>query len=728
MRQHLSATALSPFATAHSFAPLRSLRNYGATRRGMLLIFLLFLVHGAFAQHVISPVEGSFANKQSLVLSLQEGEEAYYSLSDTNPLNSGFAYDGPVLIDVSGTVSLRIVVVSGNKKEQYEISYTCEEEKNPFQSGTQEKVFLDRVLNERILLCTGENIISIPPSLSFSIGDGEKPFLQGTTLTVSADNSLTRYIPCNLTDGTSTWRFIIHLSSLKAGGFSKKSVPFQISDWENFQFSGKNLIWCIDNGLWSASKEPVRIDRTKTHVLYWQDVAYKEENPIQSFVLPQKPSIQKSNHGKEVIFAIDGDLRYKMAVKSNGAEGDSHEPSGLYTVFTFDAFDGDNIVSTAIFDFYCDGVYQGNIAVPYRIDRQPPLPPKFIASESGSYARKEVLLKIESEKDSQIYISISGPHTLNSNSYLDGNSELDYIKAENYFLYNSQAIELRPGIEKTVGYKVFAYAKDFSGNTSEISTYKVIIDEYNYFLDGNASDFSADGSRLHPYNSFEQVLKVINSGKFVHFFVSGTVHLPAGIALITSNCSFTGMSDAKFVLPPSSYISVQDASLEMQNCVIQKELNSSSDSDQRLFVFDKSAAIFEDCELSSNFSSSGTAISSTASIVTLKNSGVTVQASTYACPISGMNSRFSITDSHFASIADTAVNFSVKGGSFELINSACKVISHLGRILEASGVNLKLNANKFIGEFDREQKNSNYIWKDSKSLVIEDRNNTSEGF
>ena len=249
MRHFFRLSALSPFANAHCY------RNFGATRRGVLLLFLLFLVQGAFAQRVISPVEGSFANKQCLVLDLQEGEEAYYSYSNTNPLNSGFAYDGPVLIDASGAVSLRVVVVSGNKKEQYEINYTSDDETNPFPTGTAEKSFIDRVLNERILLCTGESVISLPPSLSFSIGDGEKPFLPGTALAVSADNRLTRYVPCNLTDGTSTWRFIIHLASLEAGSFSQKTVPFQISDWENFTFTGKNLIWCIDNGIWSASKE-----------------------------------------------------------------------------------------------------------------------------------------------------------------------------------------------------------------------------------------------------------------------------------------------------------------------------------------------------------------------------------------------------------------------------------------------------------------------------------------
>ena len=692
-----------------------------------LLFFLSFLSLCAFCQRVISPVQGSFANKQSLILDLSDGAEAFYSYTSTNPLAFGFAYDGPVLIDMSGSVSLYIAVVKGNEKEQYRIDYTVSES-NPFANGTFEKKFIDRVSLENVLLCTSENIINVPKSLQFSIGDGEKPKLSGGTLSVSADNKLSRYIPCTVTDGNQQWRFIIFLSPGSAGSFSQTSVPFSISDWSDFTFTGHNLIWSIDDGMWSASKESVKLDRSKPHVVYWQDVAYKAGNPIQSFLLPPKPSVQTEDFDKALAFIIDGDLRYRMSVLSSGASGDSHADKGLYTSLTFDTFEGDYVKATAIFSFYCDGVYQGNISVPYEIDRQPPLPPKIIASEPGEYARHDVQLKVDAEEGAKIFLNILGPFNVNSASYLDNNSEFDYIKPGEYFLYKFQPIELRAGIEKAVCYKAFAYAEDKAGNVSEITSYKVIIDEYNYFLDAAAPNFAADGSRLHPYNSFEQALEVINHGKFVHFFVSGSVNLPKGMSVISSNCSFTGMSDARFVLHPSSCIMVKDASLEVQNCVIQKDIENSQESDLRFLLLEKSAATFEDCELLGNFASSGTLLSSEASIVTFKNSGLTVQSSVYACGISAVNSKITLNESHVSSISDTAVNFSLKGGSFTLNSCDCKVISHLGRILEAGGSNLKLSGNKYSADFDRDAKGIKPVWTDEKCLIMEDKNNISKGF
>ena len=173
---------------------------------------------------------------------------------------------------------------------------------------------------------------------------------------------------------------------------------------------------------------------------------------------------------------------------------------------------------------------------------------------------------------------------------------------------------------------------------------------------------------------------------------------------------------------------VQGASIEMQNCVLQKEIEGSLQSDQRMFIIDKSAASFEDCEILGAFDSSGTILSAEASIVSLKKSGLTVQGSSYACALSAINSKVLMSESHVSSIADTAVNFSMKGGSFDIKFSDCKVISHLGRIIEASGTNLKLNGNKFSGDFDRESKGVKPVWRDENSLLIEDKNNIIEGF
>ncbi|MCR4822821.1 MAG: hypothetical protein K5873_08135 [Treponema sp.] len=695
---------------------------------GALLLFNLIFSLPVFAGQVISPVKGTFSNRQSLVLDLSEGEEAFYSYSSSDPLSSGFAYDSPVLIDTAGFISLRIAIVKGEAIQEFKIDYQVNENGNPFATGTAEKAFIDRVLSENILTCSSENIIEVPKGLTFSIGDGEKPLMRALTLAVSPDNKLSRYIPCTLETKNSRWRFIIFLKADQTGSEAESDLPFEFSDWETFTFTGKNLIWCLDDGLWSASKKSIKIDRSKKHTLYYQDVDYKAGNTIYSFEIPTRPQIKKDNFDGAQFFSIQGDLRYRFSLINSGAEGAAPPDKSLYQTMTFDTFYGDYVKGKALFAIYCDGLYQGELTVPYEIDRQPPLPPKFLPSEPGNYARKDVKLRVSSEKDAEIYLCLSGPYTVSSNSYLDNNSEFDYITPDEFFLYKSQNILLRAGVEKTVCYKAFAYAKDKAGNVSSTASYQVIIDEFNYFIDGGAPSFAADGSRLHPYNSFDQVTDVINQGKFVHFFVSGNVYLPAGKTEITSNSSFTGLADARIIFSPSSYVLVKDSSVEFQNCVLEKELPSSGQSDSRFMIFERAAASFEDCEIFASFSDDAYALSGETSIVNFKNSGLTVKSSGYALGVSGNNSRISLEKSRVSVISDTSVNFSLKGGSFELDSSECSLISHLGRVIEACGVNLRLKSNTYRGDFSDQKKKILPVWTDEKCLILEDKNNISQGF
>ena len=67
-----------------------------------IFAFFFLLVPSAFAVQatspltIISPVEGTWANKQPLIVEVPSGYEVYYSLSGSNPLDFGFIYDAPV--------------------------------------------------------------------------------------------------------------------------------------------------------------------------------------------------------------------------------------------------------------------------------------------------------------------------------------------------------------------------------------------------------------------------------------------------------------------------------------------------------------------------------------------------------------------------------------------------------------------------------------------------------
>ena len=53
---------------------------------------------------IVSPKPGTWVNKQPLVLEVPESCEVFYSFSGSHPMESGFAYDGPVMLEAEARI------------------------------------------------------------------------------------------------------------------------------------------------------------------------------------------------------------------------------------------------------------------------------------------------------------------------------------------------------------------------------------------------------------------------------------------------------------------------------------------------------------------------------------------------------------------------------------------------------------------------------------------------
>ena len=683
------------------------------------------------AQRILSPVPGTWSNKQSLVLDVNDGSECFYSYSGTDPLVSGFAYDGPVLIDATGDVTVRVVSINGEKKEELTVSFTVQESENPFEADTLENAFIEKICESPMVVYSFGAAVQIPTRLRYALGDGAKPFMDGRTLSLAPGNRLSRYLPCIVTDGRFRWRFVIFVSGGEAGILAKKDVPFEMSSWNEFIWRGEKLIYSIDDEMWSADTKPKYIDRTVPHVVRWQSVAYEKGNPVQAFLLPPMPSIDVRSLKKSkgpVTFAISGDSRYRMELLSSGVSGDVPGNVGLFTQTVFDTFTGDAIEGKAVFALYCDGVFQGTLDAEYAIDNQPPLMPEFASNVGTYYARSSVDVRILSEANSEVFYAVSNPIEVDA-SNMDDHDALDKIEVGNFHVYGGIPIRLKSGNDKAQFYKVCAYATDAAGNTSNVSEYRVVIDEYNYYLDASASPLGADGSKNHPFASFQKALAVINKGRFARFYVSGTFELPMTENVISSNCEFISVKDARFVLPPTGSIILQTASLSAKNCVFEKEAGDETvRSNGAFFKLENAAVSLTNCEVVGVFGQNGTAFNANSSVLDFVSTGLTVQSDVYACGISATDSKVTSRDSRFSAIAQTAVNFSVQGGLFELRSSDCKVVSHLGRIAELTRTNARITGSSYTGEFDGNLSAVLPIWQDEKTLMLENSDNTTFGF
>ena len=61
---------------------------------------------------LLSPVEGTWANRQMLVIDNSDGGDFFYSVDGADPETFGFAYDGPVLLDVDGDIQVNVTRIT----------------------------------------------------------------------------------------------------------------------------------------------------------------------------------------------------------------------------------------------------------------------------------------------------------------------------------------------------------------------------------------------------------------------------------------------------------------------------------------------------------------------------------------------------------------------------------------------------------------------------------------
>lgn len=699
------------------------------------LFFLIVLsvvssVAGLSAAVILSPVPGTWANRQPLVLQMAPGDEAFYSYSGTDPLESGFAYDGPVLIDAAGTVKLRVAVVSGDSTTtETTIEYTVSEQ-DSF-SSSDEETFITKMTAPVVYEYTSGESLAIPQTLAYRFGNDSQTWIKGRTISVSRKSLLNRLVPFTITDGSSLWHVVIHASSPQIGLLSRQDVPFTISRWKTVVFTNQKLIYSIDGADWKPAGNPVELDRSVRHMIRWQSVAYEAGNPVQYYVVPPEPGLAvHTNSDAETEIQIQGDDSYMAG--TSGAASSSYISAGLFRTIGLDTFYGDTVSGTLNLSLWSDGVYQGELSVPYRIDRQPPSPPGLQTNIHTLFARKPVKVTFAGEKDAKIYSAVSKSALLTNDDFKTiAVSGTDSIKttAGPYTEQGVTGLTLDGDPQGAILYRVTAYAVDAAENKSESSTYSVIVDEYNYYVAADSKAADADGSVLKPFKDFSGCAALVNSQRFARIHLKGSVTLPAGDTVFAANCEIVGTDDARISIPAGASVILRSASLSASDIIFEKkaadeETDKNSD---KMFVLEHAVADFTGCEIIGKFTGNGTVFTAYTSVINLNNCGLTAQADSYAAGISSNDSKITVEKSRISTIADTSVNFSVQQGSFVLRSTNCKVVGRLGRIAELVGTRCRITDNTFTAEPDKKSGTS-AVWKDKSVVTLDEKGNRLSGF
>ncbi len=694
----------------------------------LFTIFCFFLESLFSADvRVLNPVPGNWANKQILVVDSPVSSSVYYSLSGEDPETSGIAYDGPVLIDLDGDVSVSVAIIDKDGKKQLEkIDYKVSLASLPEDENAT--TFVEKInLNSSIDYNCGD-VFSIPSSLEFSFGTEDYEFEPGTELSISKNSVVPRLIPCTVTDGNSKWRFVINVHPVATGLYSRKDVPFEISDWSKITFRDRKKIYKIDDSWWNLPKESLTLDRTQNHMISWQNVAYSEENIVKFYVLPPKPLLRTEKlEGGAVSVFFEGQEGYKFGILDS--DGNSSE---LFDQITIDTFKGDSFNGTLEAGIYFDSVFQGKLEIPFAINKKNPAQPVISSSVPGTFIRENTLLSIKSPENNKIFASFLGPVVLQDDYSIESSSALFELSDKKFEPLKKNKVLLSSSADGATAYRIFAYCVDSEGNKSKTVEYSVIIDTCNYYIDGTISSEekkkNANGSKDAPFSTFEEIVPFLKNSRFLRINLKGNVLVPDEKIVINSNCSLKGTQDARLTLGPKTNFDIRNSSFSFSDVLITFDEQDFSRETANVFNVERGVLFFSNVELNCLFGKNGTAINSDNSVINIENSGVTTSAPVYSCVISAVQSKLNIKKSRISSVADTAVNFSAQGGLFDLKDSECKVTASLGRIAELFDTYSTIVGNVFSGDLKNRSGNGVAIYADKKNHSLEYSDNSEAGF
>lgn len=660
------------------------------------LLFTLIFSHSLFAEiNIVSPIEGQWANKQMLVIDNASDGDFFYSIDGSDPEKFGFAYDGPVYIDLTGDVTLKVAHYNSNGSvETTSVSYNVAAD-NGF--NTSYRDFIKTFFDSGLINYSAGAKLSIPENLVFSLGFPPDSFIKGTTLSVSSNCVLQRIVPCVIWDKQKNikYRFVIRIYPQSAGDYVQREVPFSISDWETISFNDKNKLYRLDSEYWSLPDKPRTIDRSISHMLSWQDLDYSEGNPIEFFVLPPKPELEKhSNSDGSFIYTINGDENYTLSFRNS----DSGEYSYLYPQIGADCFTGDRTYGNLDIGVFAYGVYQGNIVEKYKIDKRPPVIPELKTTATAFYSSDKVSVEITAEKDCELYIALSEPTVLEKTEtpYTVESDTLNMIPVGEFKLSKSNTFKVNWG-QKGNGpayYKVQAYSKS-GNNVSQIIEYSAIIDQLNYYFDSSYSGSSiAQGTLEHPFTTFEQCSNNLKKNRKATLRIRGEVVIDKPY-IIPANLEIINEDNASFIFLDGGSIELQGSNVSITDINISNGQNSVTEEIVPFFKLDNAVLTLNNCMINATFAENGTVIDSNSSIVNINNSIAAVISTGYSSFISGSKSRITVKNSSVSANAETCVLVSATGGNVVLNENNLTCTGSSLRIAELFGVKAEISKNKF---------------------------------
>lgn len=685
---------------------------------------------------ILSPVPGTWSNYQSLILDVPPDAVAFYSFTGEDPLYSGFAYDGPVLIEKDGPVTLRIATVAKDDSSMEQtIAYSVS------LKPSDEQFYL-RSLKSAFIPLSSANPLPLPQTVRYCIGDGLEPYINGRTLSLEVPNAVQRYIPVIIKDFSAYYRVMISVEAEnKAFGLSKESqesLPFTItcSNWTDFTISGADaVLFSLDGSPWSEGDGSMQLDRSRDHKVSWK-FENESDSKARSFILPAKPalSVLQTKGSSPVTIRLSN-----PAFTFKKASDKASPPSSFWYA---DSIPGEHLNTDVSVEVYFWGIRQGVLSASISIDKKPPLKPVFEATSTSFYARESVTVQIKS--DEQVFYAVSEPTISNFGfSDLEITSQLTNGNANhlNYAPYKKSSFILSEYKEGAVLYSLHAYAEDRSGNKSEYESFSVVVDGYNYYVNSFISaDYISDGSPARPFTEMKDIVKLLNQKNYARLHITGKFNNVPSLTF-TKDCDIIGVEGAQIQFASESEIHIENAVVSISGCIIEKHNDNElppQDADvfqKRLIFVNNGSLYLDNVDIIFTAFRNASLMQTSSSTIRIQNSALTLHALSYASGITSVSSIIGCIASSVSVIAPASVAFSASKGSLIVDSSSVIITSDLARVAEVSSSMYLFTNNSFSSvplsmpsTRVSQKKTVQPVWADYSSVQKAYANNTVTGF
>ncbi len=694
-------------------------------KKSTLVFFIIFAtVHVLLAQNVIlSPTKGVWANYQSLVLNLPASHEAYYSFTGENPLESGFAYDGPVLIEIEGDVSLGVTIVDNNNMStshtiMYNVNLQDELDYLPIEEG------------QATLIVNDTDTIDLPDTARFALTNSTV-FSPGERIEISGDMFFERYVLLTLNDGAIPYRYVIQVGDSEKRAQIKPPIneSIMITDWNYISFLHEGVT------LFSVDGEPLRqtrsgkiyVDRSEDHELKWKRDIGDEFNTL---LLPRQPEVigipSSPSVNNPVNIALS-DSRYMFG----------YDITAIQTVFTqnflVDTLKGDAFGFSKELDIYHDGLKHGSVQAAFIIDKIPPSTPVLTTSSTNGYARDDVTITVQASDSVYYYIP---PPTSSKVGFLSDEfqsvSKTKFNDKSLYLPLDGDTILLDNNSGLAQLYEVYVFSKDFAGNTSDIVSFKTVVDPYNYYLTNVDSSelITGLGTIDKPFTNFIQLHNVLNNAAFQNIYIDGVFTEISSLS-ITRDTVMSATTSSRLIFSSGESIRVQNASLSIEGGTIEQSNPSESTSIQNTLLFAQNSTLSlnnSEFIITGGFNSNCIVLEN--SSAQIFNSGITVQTLAYGSGIKATGSVVLSDGNRFVQASETAIGMSLVDTSTQVNNTSFIGIGPLSRSIEFIESDFSIINSVFKFENSGEKRADEYaaIWLDESTVQSTLSNNTFEGF